>query len=582
MTLYYAQNDGNFSAVAWNTSADGLGDNFSGTPGNASSDEFDANGHTIAIDVNPFYALGLRCPLGGGFTIDLSSAKSVSTDLYGRHYATGDCLIGTGSHLLTVTGGCWGGNGQNADDSTSGGVRGGHGVVAQNVSVTGTCAGGAGGTSTSTNNGFSGGDGGDGVSATTVTITGECRGGNGGNGIYDSDGVGGKGGNGVTAPTITVNGNSYGGDGGSGAGSGSYGPGGHGGDGGQGITGGSGSTVSGAWTNGTDGSTYDGGAGAGGLAFNVGTAATPDAPIVQTATSTYSNLVWLTWLPTQITGPTYSVFRNGTQIASGIAYETLSYTDTEAPIGIWVLYTVKASNSVGTSAASNAVSGLRVLLLDSIAEPDEVLTTATTLNADKNGYTAGTATGGSSDTYPDHAFVHSDAGTYGPTGTEYTPSLSAVENWVLKTDVVDAAHVELDVPRWTGATGEDVGTLVVTSGGSSALTEQDVGQLRYRLGLDGTATAPTTATSNLAIGAADRNAIADAVLSRPVANVEATADVGSLCYVVLAMANASMTTHPGRLTIFRTDGTEFAQRSITSQFGANPITGVTPWTDSTT
>jgi len=34
-------------------------------------------------------------------------------------------------------------------------------------------------------------------------------------------------------------------------------------------------------------------------------------------------------------------------------------------------------------------------------------------------------------TYPDPAYVHADAGNYGPTGTEYTPALSALALWTV-------------------------------------------------------------------------------------------------------------------------------------------------------
>ena len=82
--------------------------------------------------------------------------------------------------------------------------------------------------------------------------------------------------------------------------------------------------------------------------------------------------------------------------------------------------------------------------------------------------------------------------------------------------------------------------------------------------------------STLSLSDDERNAIADAVLSRSVTNVENDAPVNSLCYVVLALDNANTTAHPGKLTVFRTDGSEFAQRTITSQSGADPITGVGP------
>lgn len=272
--------------------------------------------------------------------------------------------------------------------------------------------------------------------------------------------------------------------------------------------------------------------------------------------------------------------------------------------------------------------------------------------------------GGSGGTYPDASYVHSNAGAYGPNGNDYTPGLSALANWVLrsdvtvpaagkvdttqgdygiagslvtptlnmglytltstidypdrvnvapddtvngqagtmdlpalsavssadtlrgeagtldlsayvlKADVVAAEDVRLDTPRWTGATGEGfVGTL---EAGTSDWTDDEKAQIRYRLGLDGTATAPTSGAPAIPLGAAEREAIADSLLSRSVAHVEATAGIGSLCYVVLALSNATTAANPGRLTVFRTDGSEFAQRTITSQAGANPITGVTP------
>jgi hypothetical protein len=476
MTTYYAQSSGSFSSIGWNNQPDGLGGApFSGDPENASGDEFEANGNTVAIDVALLVG-ALRCNSGGGFTIDLSSAKAIVADIYGHDGDQVDCLTGSGTGMLTIHGSCYGGAGKSGDD---GSYSGGNAVVATNVAVTGDCHGGTGGDSNSTNSGQSGGNGGDGVVATTVSVVGDCFGGNGGSSQNDSNGYGGNGGNGVSATTITVTEGSYGGNGGNSAAGGENGDGGTGGKGGQGITGGSGSSVSGGWSNGSSGNSGSFVGGQGGLAFSAGTEAIPDAPIAQTATSLADASVTLTWLATQVTGATYSIFRNGTQIASGIAYETLSYTDTAAPIGVWSTYTVKASTSIGTSSASNAVSGLRVLLPGSIAGPDEVLSSATTLNADKNGYADGTATaGGSSGTYPNAAYVHSDAGTYGPNGTEYTPALSALTNWTLKSSVVDASYV---------VTGHDNYT-----GGSAG-------------------TYPTTATSKAEQLSADQAAVASAV-----------------------------------------------------------------------
>jgi hypothetical protein len=77
------------------------------------------------------------------------------------------------------------------------------------------------------------------------------------------------------------------------------------------------------------------------------------------------------------------------------------------------------------------------------------------------------------------------------------------------------------------------------------------------------------------LASTEYDAIADAVLQRDVANVEATAAEHSLCFVVLAMSESNTTTHANKLTVFQTDGTtEFVQKAIASDATAVPITGV--------
>jgi hypothetical protein len=70
------------------------------------------------------------------------------------------------------------------------------------------------------------------------------------------------------------------------------------------------------------------------------------------------------------------------------------------------------------------------------------------------------------------------------------------------------------------------------------------------------------------------NAIADAILSRNVSNVEGSAAEHTLCTVVLAMLEHSIS--GTALTIMRTDGsTTHATKTLTTDAGAEPITGVT-------
>jgi hypothetical protein len=71
-----------------------------------------------------------------------------------------------------------------------------------------------------------------------------------------------------------------------------------------------------------------------------------------------------------------------------------------------------------------------------------------------------------SGTYPGLAYIHADAGNYGPNGNDYTPALSALANWVEKSAVVASADVRSTTPRWTGATGGDLGTCQVPAAAS--------------------------------------------------------------------------------------------------------------------
>ncbi len=76
--------------------------------------------------------------------------------------------------------------------------------------------------------------------------------------------------------------------------------------------------------------------------------------------------------------------------------------------------------------------------------------------------------------------------------------------------------------------------------------------------------------------AAEREALADAILARDVSQAEAAATRCSLATVILATTNKANTVdNPGRLTVYRTDGvTSHAQIPISTDPHANPIDGV--------
>ena len=75
---------------------------------------------------------------------------------------------------------------------------------------------------------------------------------------------------------------------------------------------------------------------------------------------------------------------------------------------------------------------------------------------------------------------------------------------------------------------------------------------------------------------AEREALADAILARDVSHAEAAATRCSLATVILAATNKANTIdHPGRLTVYRTDGvTAHTQIPISADPNANPIDGV--------
>ncbi len=89
-----------------------------------------------------------------------------------------------------------------------------------------------------------------------------------------------------------------------------------------------------------------------------------------------------------------------------------------------------------------------------------------------------------------------------------------------------------------------------------------------------TATSVTVSDkTGFSLTSAGNNAVADALLQRDVDNVEATANEHTLCTIVLAMLESSIS--GTTWTIKRTDGsTTHAAKTVTADSGAEPITGV--------
>lgn len=84
-----------------------------------------------------------------------------------------------------------------------------------------------------------------------------------------------------------------------------------------------------------------------------------------------------------------------------------------------------------------------------------------------------------------------------------------------------------------------------------------------------------TATATLASGNIPTpEEIAAAVLTYQASEVEDTAELDTLLLTILAARHSDTTTRSGYLTVFKTDGTVFAQLPLTSSASADPVTGV--------
>jgi hypothetical protein len=88
----------------------------------------------------------------------------------------------------------------------------------------------------------------------------------------------------------------------------------------------------------------------------------------------------------------------------------------------------------------------------------------------------GTYAGGGSGTYPAAAYVHADAGPYGPSGNDYTPALSALANWCTIAGITWPSPLQVDGGVFYGPVtgteyeGTGVNASTITAAIQTALT----------------------------------------------------------------------------------------------------------------
>lgn len=145
-----------------------------------------------------------------------------------------------------------------------------------------------------------------------------------------------------------------------------------------------------------------------------------------------------------------------------------------------------------------------------------------------------------------------------------------------------AASVTGAVGSVTGAVGSVTGAVGSVTGNVGGNVTGSVGSVAtggiaaasFAAGAIDAAAIATNAIDADSLAADAGTEIADAILSRNVSNVEASAAEHTLCTVVLAMLEHSISSTT--LTIKRTDGsTTHATKTLTTNAAAEPITGIT-------
>jgi hypothetical protein len=293
--------------------------------------------------------------------------------------------------------------------------------------------------------------------------------------------------------------------------------------------------------------------------------------VVGGATSTYLNSSGIVITSTANVTITGSLSANGAPAVYTTAACNISHVGAvAASSGNPAIYATVPSTIVSTGPFEN-VAGIMAVYAPQLflADTSSVHWTFTTsdLLTDRTLYSADTLPG-----QPAESDVRKGT-VYGPS-SELTGTLA----------VPPASAVGVGVP-----VDNTVGTAAVTTAAiQAALTSQGLTEARAgyldKLNVEGDLANTGNADSFKATGFAvpgspmtltsgERNAVADAVLSRDVANAESSAAEHSLCTIVLASLESSIS--GTTWTIKRTDGeTTHAIKTLTTDKTADPITGV--------
>lgn len=90
-----------------------------------------------------------------------------------------------------------------------------------------------------------------------------------------------------------------------------------------------------------------------------------------------------------------------------------------------------------------------------------------------------------------------------------------------------------------------------------------------------TATGFAVAGNAMALTSGERTTLADVILARDVSNAEPASNEHTLRFSILVMTESNLVDNANKLTVYKTDGvTEVAQKDVTTDASADPVTGV--------
>lgn len=245
----------------------------------------------------------------------------------------------------------------------------------------------------------------------------------------------------------------------------------------------------------------------------------------------------------------------------------------------WITATGFSTHSAADvwAVADRKITGLTAAALADFFDTDSGTTYAAAVSgsvvkeiADNAGGSTLTAEAVADAVWDELSTGHTDAGKAG------AQLWTKINDVLADTAEIGAAGAGLTAVPWNAAWDAEVQSEcadAIAAAGLSTLTADEVWSATERTLTAFSFSVTVSDKTGFSLAAAERQDIADAVLGRSVANVEASAAEHSLCTVVLACLESAIS--GTTWTIKRTNGsTTHATKTVTTDPDADPITGV--------